>query len=144
MFGENIPREYVFHSRLGYYSTMYVISLYNRDSFINGGATDNGFSSRIASLETNCLYPRVYKPDIITGRLSGLYFSFRALMVLLRAYLCTWLREGDMIFGWNEQSVVSLRAPQPKNSSNHNNGVGSVWLSTVMRPKVCSMYKNRA
>lgn len=44
MFDENIPREYVFHSRLGYYSTMYVISLDNRDSFSNGGATDNRIS----------------------------------------------------------------------------------------------------
>lgn len=89
MFDENIPQEYVFHSRLGYISTMYAIPLHNRDSFINGGATDNRISSRIALLGINCLYPRVHKPDIITGRLAGFYSSFQALVVLLRAYLCT-------------------------------------------------------
>lgn len=48
-----------------------------------------------------------------------------------------------MIFEWNEQSVVSLRAPQPKNSSQQRYISVVSDHRLVMRPRVCSMYKNK-
>lgn len=72
---KNIPQEYVFHSCLGdIFRLCTQFPCHNRDSFISGGATDNRISSRIALLGINCLYPRVYKPDIITGRLGRFLF----------------------------------------------------------------------